>query len=152
MTYEVTPEHFGFTTRLKLLLAVGSLACFVLPMFIFSLIGTSPAWDLREIVPGLVTWLVLAFWWYVQHYYSLEVDDNSARVGGRVVRKGYVRYLREIDSWPWRGGPGLVLSEHAPVWVHLFGGVIVVPKGLPEYEQIRQKISTWMVDSATHAV
>jgi hypothetical protein len=151
MNYEVTPEHFGFTVRLKLLLAVGSLACFVLPMFIFPLIRTSLAWTPREIVSGLVTWLVLAFWWYAQHNYSLEVDDKSARVGGRVVRKGHVRYLREIDSWPLRGGTRLVLSEHAAAWVHLFGSVIVVPKGLPEYEQVKRTIFTWMVNSETHA-
>jgi hypothetical protein len=150
MTYEVTPEHFGFTIRLKLLLAASSLGFFVLPMFIFSLIGTSLAWDLREIVPSLVTWLVLAFWWYGQHSYSLDVDDDSARVGARMVRKGYVRYLLEIDSWPVRGGPQLVFSAHASAWARLFGGVIVVPKGLPEYQQIKQEISTWIVDSAGH--
>jgi hypothetical protein len=54
MTYKVTPEYFGFTTRLKLLLAVGSLSCFVLPMFIFPLIRASLAWNSREIVSGLV--------------------------------------------------------------------------------------------------
>jgi hypothetical protein len=152
MIYEVTPKHFGFTTRLKLLLAVGSLACFVLPMIIFPLIRASLAWSSREIASGLMAWLALAFWWYVQHNYSIEVDDNSARVGGRVVRKGYVRYLREIDSWPLRGGPRLVLSEHAPAWVHLFGGAIVVPKGLPEYEQVKKTIFSWTVNSATHAM
>jgi hypothetical protein len=152
MIYKVTPEHFGFTTRLKLLLAVGSLACFILPMFIFPLIRTSLAWNSREIISGLVTWLVLAIWWYVQHNYSLEVDDNSARIGGRVIRKGHVCYAREINSWPLRGGPRLVLSEHAPAWVRLFDGVIVIPKGLPEYEQVKKKVFTWIVNSADHVM
>ena len=152
MTYEITPQHFGFTIWRKLLLAVGSLACFVLPMFIFPLIRTSLAWSSREIVAGLLTWLILAFCWYVQHNYSLEVDDNGARVRGRVIRKGHIRYLREIDSWPLRGGPRLVLFEHAPAWVRLFGGAIVVPKGLPEYEQVKRKVFAWMVNSSTHAM
>jgi hypothetical protein len=69
-------------------------------------------------------------WWYVQHNYSLEMDDNSARVGGRIIRKGYVRYAREVDSRPLAGGPRVVLSEHASARIRLFGGVIVVPKGL----------------------
>jgi hypothetical protein len=45
-------------------------------MFIF------PPWSSREIVAGLLTWLFLVVWWHVEHRYSLEVDDNSARVGG----------------------------------------------------------------------
>ena len=150
MTYEVTPQHFGFTTRRKLSLAVLSLACFVTPMFIFPWVSASLAWGSREIATGLLTWLALAVWWSLQHNYCLEVDDNSARVGGRVVRKGHVRYVREVDSWPLRGGPQLVISEHAPAWVRLFGGVIVVPKGLPEYEQVKKTIFTWTENSATH--
>jgi len=138
LTYEITPAHFGFTTRLRVLLALGTLA------------RPSWAWTPREIVTGLLTWLFIEFWWYVQHNYSLEVDEDSVRVvGGRVIRKGRVRYLREFNRWPWRGGTQLVLSEHAPAWVPpLFGGAIVIPKGLPEYEQVKQKVSTWMANSA----
>jgi hypothetical protein len=152
MTYEVTPEHFGLTTRLKLLFAVGSLACFVIPMFIFPWIHSALAWSSRDIFTGLLTWLLVAIWWYVQHSYSLEVDDNSARVGGRVIRKGYVRYVREIDSGLLRGGPRLIVSEHAPAWVHLFGGAIIIPKGLPEYEQLKKKVLTWTVNPTTHVI
>jgi len=147
-TYKITPAHFGFTTRLQWLLSFGTLACFVLPMIIFPLIRPSWAWTPREIIAGVLTWLFLTFWWYVQHNYSLEVDDNNLRiVGGRVIRKGRVRYAREFDSPPWRGGPRLVLSEHERVWARLFGGVIVIPKGVPDYEQIKEKVSTWMVNS-----
>jgi hypothetical protein len=121
-------------------------------MIIFPLIRSSWAWTPREIVTGLLTWLVLEFWWHVQHNYSLEVDDDSVRVvGGRVVRKGYVHYLREINSPPWRGGPRLVLSERESPWVHLFGGAVVIPKSLPDYEQIKNKALTWMVDSRVMA-
>jgi hypothetical protein len=147
MTYEITPEHFGFTTQLKLSLAVGSLACFVLPMIIF------PPWSSREIIAGLLTWLFLEVWWNVKHNYSLEVDDNSVRVvGGRVIRKCHVRYAREFKRWPWREGTQLVLSEHSPLRARLFGGVIVIPKGLPEYEQIKEKVFTWTVNFVAHAI
>ena len=27
----------------------------------------------------------------------------------------------------------MVLSEHAPAWARLFGGVIVIPKSVPDY-------------------
>jgi hypothetical protein len=70
MTYEITPEHFGFTSRLKLLLAVGSLACSVVPMLTFPLIRASLAWSPVDIVAALLTWIGLAFYWYAQHSYT----------------------------------------------------------------------------------
>jgi hypothetical protein len=101
-------------------------------------------WSPSEIVSGLLTWLVLAFVWHAKHNYSLEVDDNSVRIaGGRLTRKGHLRYVREINSAAWRGGPWLLLSEHAPAWARLFGGVIVIPKGVPEYQQIKEKVFAW---------
>jgi hypothetical protein len=143
--YEITPKTFGLTNRLQLLLGLGTLACFVLPMILFPLIRASWAWTSREIVSGLLTWLFIEFCWYVQHNYSLEVDEDSVRVGGgRVVRKGHLRYVREINSRAWRGGPRLLLSERPPAWARLFGGVIVIPKGVPEYQQIKEKVVTWM--------
>jgi hypothetical protein len=149
MTYEVTPADFGFPTRLNVLLGLGTLACFALPPFIWQLIWPSHAWSSWELVPSLLTWLVLEFSWYFQTHYSLEVDEDSVSVvGGRVVRKGHLRYVREINSRAWRGGPRLLLSERPPAWGRLFGGAIVIPKGLPEYEQVKQKVSTWMANSA----
>ena len=141
--YEITPKTFGLTTRLQLLLGVGTtLACFALPMIIF------PPWSWREIITGLLTWLALTFSWYIEHNYSLEVDDNGVRiVGGRVIRKGHVRYLRELDRTPWRGGRRLVLSEHAPARARLFGGIVVIPKGVPDYEQIKGKVFTRTANS-----
>ena len=73
-------------------------------------------------------------------------------VGGRVIRKGHLRYLREINSRPWRGGPRLVLSERESPWVQLFGGAVIIPKGLPDYEQIKNKALTWLVDSKVNKV
>jgi hypothetical protein len=116
-------------------------------MIIFPLIRPSWAWTPPEIVSALFGWLVLEFWLYFQRNYSLEVDDNSVRAGDRVIRKGHVRYLRELDRRPWRGGPRLVLSEHSPLRARLLGGVIVIPKGLPEYEQVKQKLLTWTANS-----
>jgi hypothetical protein len=88
VTYVITPKTFGRTNRLQLLLGLGTLACFVLPMIFFPLIRPSWAWTSREMVTGLLTWLFIEFWWYVQHNYSLEVDEDSVRVvGGRVAPK-----------------------------------------------------------------
>lgn len=149
MTYEITPAHFGLTTRLQLLLGLGTLACFILPIFIWLLLWPSPPWSWRVLIPVLVTWAALEISWYFQIHYSLEVDDNSLRLaGGRAVRKGHVRYLREINSRLWRGGHRLVLSEHGPFWARLFGGVIVIPKGLPQYEEIKKKVFAWTRNSA----
>ncbi|HEY6621353.1 MAG TPA: hypothetical protein VIY68_17545 [Steroidobacteraceae bacterium] len=149
MTYEITPAHFGITKRLQWVLALGTLACIILPMFIWLLIWPSPAWSWRELIPVFVTWAALEILWYFQTHYSLAVDDNSVHVaGGRVIRKGHLRYVREINSRPWRGGPRLVLSEHALIWARLLGRIIVIPKGLPEYEQIKEKVFAWRVKSA----
>ena len=110
MTYEITPAHISFTTRLRVLLALGTLACLVLPMIIFPLIRPSWAWTSREMVTGLLTWLFIEFCWYVQPNYSLKVDEDSVSVvGGRVVRKGHLRYVREITA-----GHG----EAAPDWFY----------------------------------
>ena len=141
MIYEISPKHFGLTTGRQLLFAVGSLACFALVVFVPSWISASDPWSWRDVFTALLTWFFLGIWWYWQYSYSIEVDVHSIRSGRRVVRKGHVRYLREIE--PLFGGRRLVLSEHGPAWVHLRGGVIEIPKGIPEYEQIKTKIFTW---------
>lgn len=141
MTYEIGPKHFGLTTGRQLLFAVGSLACFALVMFVPSWINASNPWSWRDASTSLLTWFFLEIWFYWQYCYSIEVDENSVRSGWRVVRKEHIRYLREIDR-PF-GGRRLVLSERGPAWVRLLGGEIEIPKGIPEYEQIKTKIFTW---------
>ncbi len=161
MTYEITPEHFGFSKWRQLFLAVFFLACLTLgPVFLVWIInllwpGAKWAsdpwhWEEREVFGCVIGEAVFAFEWSYSHNYSLEIDEDSVRVRGRVVRKGHVCYLRELDGNLWEG-PRLVFSEHGPVGVQFLGGVVVVPKGLPEYEQIRMKVSTWVVDAAPHA-
>lgn len=73
-----------------------------------------------------------------------DVRAGVCVAGGRVIRKDHLRYVREINSRAWRGGPRLLLSEHAPARARLFGGVIVIPKGVPEYQQIKEKSFAWM--------
>jgi len=41
----------------------------------------------------------------------------------------------------------LLLSERAPVWARLFGGAIVIPKDVPDYEEIKNKVFAWMANS-----
>jgi hypothetical protein len=137
LTYEITPQHFGFTPRFRWLSALGVLACYVLLILIF------PPWSTREIVSGLLTLLVLEIWWQAEHNYSLQVDDDSVRAGGREIRKDTLRYVREFNRGPLRGGSRLVLSAHASAWVRLFRGGIEIPKGLPGYEQIKEKVFAW---------
>jgi hypothetical protein len=146
MTYNITPERFAFTPRLKWLIAFGSLPFLMLPAIVPSLINTIHATSWLDFVPGLIIWLVGAIWWPARYTYRLEVDDNTVRARGRVVRKGHVRYLREIDA-RLLGGPQLVLSEHGPLWVHFFGDAIVIPMSMPKYEEIKKTVSTWMPDS-----
>lgn len=161
MTYEITPEHFGFTKGRKVLLAIGLLACFTVGLpflkWITNLLRpnsswVSPPWHWteKEILTYVLMFGFFALWWSSENNYSLGMDDNSVRVGGRVVRKGHVRYLREFDGGLGKG-PRLLLSERGPLWVHFLGGVVVVPKGLPEYEQIKAQVSTWRADAAPHA-
>ena len=169
MIYEITPEHFGFTPRRKFLLAAGELVCLILlPVFvkwIDNLLRSGAArvspwnWTFQDITTTVVMLIVFAYLWSWQwsaYSYCLEIDDNSARAGWRVVRKGHVRYLREFNRGLWQGGgllqgPRLVLSEHGPLWAQFLGGTVVVPKSLPEYERIKMQVSDWVVDTALHA-
>jgi hypothetical protein len=87
--------------------------------------------------------------WLSADNYSLEIDDITARVRWRKVRTGHVRYLREFGS-KFLQGPRLELSERGPLGARFFGGVVVVPKGLPDYEQIKKQVSTWMAEAESH--
>ncbi len=139
--YEISPKHFGLTTWRQLLLAFGTFACFALVVFVPSWINPSDPWSWRDVINGFLTWIVLTVWCQWQYSYSIDVDESSVRSGGRVVRKGRIRYLRETNRW--FAGRRLVLSEHGPTWVHLLGGEIEIPEGMPEYEQIKARILAW---------
>ena len=142
MTYEITPEYFGFTVRRQLLVATGSLVCFALVVFVPSWISSSRPWSSVDLIGAFLVWVFFEIQWYGHHSYSIDVEENCIRSGRRVVRKGYIRYLRELDSL--LRGRRLVLSERGPAWVHLLGGVIEIPKGIPEYEHIKADVSTWV--------
>ena len=160
MTYEITPNHFGFTLWRKVLLVIGSLVGILIVTEVSQWIGNllwpgshqlmSP-WHGTEadIISAIITYAVMlgafVLCWHFEFNYSLEIDDNSARARWRVVRKGHLRYLREFQGGLFRA-PRMELSEHGPIWVRFLGGV-VVPKGLPEYEQIKTNILDWMVNT-----
>jgi len=162
MTYEITPEHFEFTKRRELLVAGGFLAgAYLCPVFIQWIINrlwhgskwASPPltpWTIGHLTGFIIFAIVFVCVWLSAYNYSLEIDDNSARVRWRVVRKGYVRYFREFKGGLFNG-PRMELSEHGPRWVRFLGGTVVVPKGLPDYEQIKSQVSTWLVDAAPPA-
>ena len=140
MTYEIRPRDFGFTIPRQLLLAVGTLACFGLGMLLAPGTPTS-----RDILFALLAWVLFTMWWYYDHHYYLEINDHDARVGGRVVREGRVRYLREANHLI--GGARLVLSERETAWAHLCGSAIVIPNRLAQYEQIKAKLLAWVANS-----
>lgn len=156
MTYEIAPEHFGFTRQRRALAVSGFLAFLALwPVFfnwITNLLWPNSSWFppplkptdlLANAIAFVIAGIVFVWGWSSAHHYSLEIDDNTARVGGRVVRKGRIRYMRELGGGLLQG-PRLVMSEHGPLWVKLLGGAVEVPRGLPEYEQIKLTVSTWM--------
>ena len=41
----------------------------------------------------------------------------------------------------------MLLSERPPAWARLFGGATVIPKGVPDYEEIKNKVFAWMANS-----
>jgi hypothetical protein len=163
MIYIITPEHFGLTYKRRLLSVVGVFAgAALLPVFSrwtdrLLWPGTTQGslwnWTISDITGTLVLLVMYTItlpWWWSSYSYTLEVDDNTARVGRRVVGKGYMRCFRELKGGLFQG-PRLELSEHGPLWVRFFGGVVVVPKGLPEYRQIKMQVSTWLLDKAASA-
>lgn len=111
MTYEITPEHFGLTKRKRLSYAVVLLVCLVLVLAFSKRINNlwpsstqvSPSdWTISDIT-GIVIYFLMYVsyisWWWSAKYYSLDVDDNAARAGMRVVRKGPRSLLKGIQRW-----------------------------------------------------
>lgn len=79
--------------------------------------------------------------------YDVEIDDEVIRIRNgdwhnRSVRKGHIRYLREVTGNLFREG-ALRLSEYGPIRTHFFG-CVWIPASLPEYEQIKAKARSWM--------
>jgi hypothetical protein len=81
--------------------------------------------------------------------YDLEVDDEEIRMrggglklGDRKVRRGRIRYSHESRGNLLREA-GLRLSEHGSIGRFLFG-YVWIPASLPEYEQLKAKVLTWM--------
>ena len=141
MVYEVCPKQFGFTPARQLLLAVGTLSCFALVIFVPSWIYPSDPWTPRDVLAAFFCWVGVEIQWYWEFNYTIEVDDTNCRSRRVLVRNGHVRYLREIDGLI--RGRRLEVSEHGSVRARMVGGVISIPKGLTDYEQIKAKIATW---------
>jgi hypothetical protein len=150
VTYEITAQHFGFTNWRWFVHATATLACVALVLFIETLIDSSPV-TIKELIPILLTWLIIELWLHFQYNYVLEVDEDSLREGRRVARKGHIRYVREFDQHLWgiRGGARIVVSEYGPWRVRLLGGGIRIPKGLPDYERIRTQVLAWATKSGS---
>jgi hypothetical protein len=162
MKIEIMPEHFGLTIGKRLLLIAPVIICAGLSPALSKWIAcmlwpgsarASLPWYGTEqdiiqnayFLPFVAFWLFWKFWYSSDLNYSLELTDNDIRIGNRVVRKGYVRYLREFNCVFWKSR--LELSEREPraIWFH--GPTVIIPKGLPEYEQIKAQVTTWMVNS-----
>jgi hypothetical protein len=77
---------------------------------------------------------------------DLEIDDYEIRMVWnrkvvRRVRRNHIRYVREWGSGSFRK---LVVSERGPVFTRWLWGGIGVPASLPEYEQIKSQVLTWL--------
>jgi hypothetical protein len=75
--------------------------------------------------------------------YDLEIDNDGMRqlrdgVVERVLNRDRVRYVRE-----WKKANILVISEHGPVWTRFLWGGIAVPKGMPNYDEIKAQLLSW---------
>jgi hypothetical protein len=78
--------------------------------------------------------------------YDVEIDDNGIQLlwngkAARTVRRDRVRYVGEWGSGTYRK---LVVSEHGPVFTRWLWGGVPVPAGLPDYEQIKAEVLTWL--------
>jgi uncharacterized membrane-anchored protein len=102
-------------------------------------------WFPDVVVAGIVTFLFESR----RREYDLEVDDEEIRMrggalklGNRKVRRGRIRYSHESWGNIMREA-GLRLSEHGRIG-SFFSGYVWIPATLPEYEQIKAKVMTWM--------
>jgi len=62
--------------------------------------------------------------------------------GNRRVRRGHIRWLRELRGNIFRE-PTLRLSEHGAIRRY-FLGYVWIPASMPQYEDIKNTALTWM--------
>jgi hypothetical protein len=146
-----SPEVLPIRKRLS-----GTLVSTVVWLMLFDLLlwwTSSPRrWsDWRSLVIGGVVYFVINLFWKPKvAAYDLEIDDGDGirllRGGAieRKVRRDRIRYAREWGSGGFRR---LVISEHGPAFTRWFWGGIGVPASLPDYEQIRAEVLTWLQNS-----
>ncbi len=77
--------------------------------------------------------------------YDLHVTDEEIRTRGvlpnKTVRRGRIRYFREIDGNILREA-GFFVSESGPLTTR-FLGYVWVPARLPEYALLKAKVESW---------
>jgi hypothetical protein len=93
--------------------------------------------------------LTSSLWGREKPSYDLGIDDDGIRLMwnrkvARIVRRGHISYVRE---WGKGGHRRLVVSERGPAFTRWLWGGIAVPASLPEYEQIKAEVLTWLGDS-----
>jgi hypothetical protein len=87
---------------------------------------------------------VALFFFQQEEPYELEIDASGIRKirNGQVERavsSGRVRYAKESGRGPFRT---FTVSEHAFAW--LGWGGLTIPARVPEYEQIKAQVLSWI--------
>jgi len=107
------------------------------------------SWEIGEnIFEAIVAGYVCFLFESQRKEYDIEVTEETIvvkggfRFGSRRVRRGRIRYLRELRGNIFRE-PALRLSEHGAIYRFLVGGVWI-PISMPQYEQIKTRAMGWM--------
>jgi hypothetical protein len=92
---------------------------------------------------GVICALAL-FFFHQEEPFDLEVDASGIRKikNGQVERavsSERIRYARESGRGSFRS---LAVSEHALAWLGL--GRLIIPARVPEYEQIKAQVLSWV--------
>ena len=135
-TYHVPP----LPRRAQVLRAIGE-ACLALTVEF----AISPRrWGVHDYIGQAVIGTFLLFFFQQEGPFDLEVDLSGIRKikrgqVERAVSSERIRYARESGYGPFRA---LVVSEHPLAWLGL--GRLIVPARLPEYEQIKAQVLSWI--------
>jgi hypothetical protein len=148
MFYHIKSEEVALAKRIArtgLIFALTLLGMFLIHRFWFAQ-NAGTLWE--QIFDALVAAGTFFFFDSQRREYDIEVTDDMISMQGglfsriRRVRRGHIHFLRELHGNIFRE-PALRLSEHGIIYRFLFG-YVRIPAGMPDYEQIKGKATSWM--------
>jgi hypothetical protein len=154
-TYRVTPELAGLNSKRKLIIFLITGGAVVAFQLLFEMLWPSspPGHLLRHSIEAVVLGTVLGLTFSLRlskqfATYTVAVSDacvtckwDFSFLPERSIGRNEAKTIVEIDGG-FLAKPGLRISKYGRFGTWFFGG-IGIPKGLPEYEYVRDLTLSW---------